>query len=91
MIRDLPQQQDEGVNEIIDLAVGIQAVDNTHSFIERIVQTRNVHRPVGLHAIVEVAALSPAWESYVAELREWLEARRAGLVEDMGAMMPVAS
>ncbi|MES2192704.1 MAG: AAA family ATPase [Pseudomonadota bacterium] len=91
MIRDLPQQQDEGTNEIIDLAVGIQAVDNTHSFIELIVQTLNVHRPVGLHAIVEVAALSPAWGAYVAELREWLVVRREGLVEDMGAIVPIAA
>ena len=85
MIRDLPQQEDEGVNEIIDLAVGIQAVDDTHSFIELIVRTLNVHRPVGMNSIVKVAALSPAWGPYVAELREWLVTRRAGLIEDTGA------
>lgn len=82
MIRDLSQQDDEGVNEIIDLAVGIEAVDDTHSFIELIVRTLNVHRPVGMNSIVKVAALSPAWEPYVAELREWLVTRRAGVIED---------
>lgn len=85
MICNLPRQHDEGTNEIIDLAVGIEAVDDTHSFIELIVQTLNVHRPVGLNEIVKVAALSPAWELYVAELREWLVARRPGLIEEMGA------
>ena len=91
MVRDLPQQEDEGMNEIIDLAAGIEAVDDTHSFIQLIVQTLNVRRPVGLNEIVKVAALSPAWEPYVAELRQWLVARRPGLIEDMGAMAPTAA
>lgn len=82
MIRNLPQKQDEGVNEIIELAVGIEAVNDTHSFIKIIVQTLNVSRSVGFSAIVKAAALSPDWELYVAELREWIEARRAGLIED---------
>lgn len=91
MIRELPQQQDEGVNEIINLAAGIEAVDDTHSFIELIVQTLNVHRPVGLNAIAKVAALSPEWDAYVAELREWLVARRPGLIEEVGAVVPAAA
>ncbi|WP_244109301.1 AAA family ATPase [Burkholderia anthina] len=91
MIRNLPQQQDEGANEIIDLAGGIEAVDDTHSLIELIVQTLNVHRPVGLSAIVNVAALSPVWDLYVAELREWLVARRPGLIEDVRAAAPAAA
>ncbi|MDC7690376.1 ATP-binding protein [Vogesella indigofera] len=91
MIRELPRQQDEGVNEIIDLAVGIEAVDDTHSFIELIVRTLNVQRPVGLNAIAKAAALSPSWEPYVAELREWLVARRANFIEDMGAMVPAVA
>jgi len=91
MIRDLPRQQDEGVNEIIDLALSIGAVDDTHLLIELIVQTLNVHRSVGLSTIVRVAALSPAWEDYVAELREWLVARRPELIEDMEVLAPAAA
>lgn len=91
MIRDLPKQEDEGVNEIIDIAVCIEAVDDTHSFIEIILQTLNVRRPVGLNTIVSVAARSPAWEPYVAELRQWLLARRPSLIEDIGATLPTAA
>lgn len=87
MIRNLPQQQDEGMNEIINLAAGIEAVNDTHSFIELIVQTLNVNRPVGLNTIVKVAGLSPSWGPYVAELREWLTARRPELIEDSGALV----
>jgi hypothetical protein len=84
MIRELPHQDDEAAKEIIDLAVGIEAVDDTHSFIELIVDTLNVHRPVGLNAIIKVAALSPAWELYVEELRAWLVSRRPRFIEEVG-------
>lgn len=83
MIRNLPQQEDEAVNEIIDLAVGIEAVDDTHSFIALIIQTLNVNRQVGLSAIVKAAALSPTWGAYVGELRAWIEAHRPALLEEM--------
>ena len=89
MIRHLPPQQDDGINEIIDLAVGIQAVDDTHSLIELIVRTLNVQRTVGLTQIVRVASLSPDWENYVAELREWLTVRRPGLIEELVPAAPV--
>jgi len=91
MIRDLPLQQDAGVNEIIELAQGIQAVDDTHSFVELIIKTLNVHRPVGMSNIVRVAALSPAWEPYVAELRAWLQERRAGVIEDFATAAPATA
>lgn len=89
MIRNLPQQEDPGVNEIIGLAHDIQAVDDTHSFVELIIQTLNVHRSVGMANIVRVAALSPAWGPYVEELRAWLTERWPAFVEDLGAAVPV--
>lgn len=91
MIRNLPRQQDAGENEVIDLAVGIEAVDDTHLFIELILQTLNVSRTAGMNTVVKVAALSPAWGPYVAELREWLVARRQAHIEDMGAIVPAAA
>jgi ABC-type lipoprotein export system ATPase subunit len=91
MIRDLPEQKEAGANEIIDLAMGIEAVGDTHSLIARIVETLNVNRAVGLNTIVRVAALSPAWSHYVTELREWLETRQPGLIEDMGAVVQAAA
>lgn len=91
MIRDLPPQQDAGFNEIIDLAQGIQAVDDTHSFVELIIQTLNVHRSVGMNNIVRVAALSPAWNSYVEELRAWLVERRPAFIEEFAPPMPAGA
>lgn len=91
MIRNLPQQLDDGVNEIIGLAQAIQAVDDTHSFVESIIETLNVHRSVGMNNIVKVAALSPAWDPYVEELRVWLVEHRPGVIEDFGLAVPAAN
>lgn len=87
MIRNLPRQSDEGANEIIGLAASIDAVEDTHSFINLIVKTLNVYLPVGLNEIVKVASRSPAWNSYVAELREWLNVRRSLFIEDTESHM----
>jgi hypothetical protein len=89
MICDLPPQQDPSVNEIIELAQSIQAVQDNHSFVDLIIHTLNVNRPVGMHSIVKVAALSPDWAEYVDELRNWLEERRPLFIEDFEA--PVAN
>jgi ABC-type lipoprotein export system ATPase subunit len=76
MICKLPQQQyEDGTREIIELAQRIQAVDNTHSLINLIIETLNIQYNVGLNEIVRVAAESPFWETYVSELREWLMVR----------------
>ena len=88
MIRNLPQQNDESINEIIGLAQNIQAVDDTHSFVELIIETLNTHRPVGMSHIVRAAALSPAWDPYVEELRTWLVDRRSAVIEDFESAAP---
>jgi Fe-S cluster assembly ATPase SufC len=91
MICSLPKQEEEEAREIVGLAVSIEAVDDTHSFIELIIKTLNVQRSVGLNSIVKVAARSPSWEPYIGELRNWLEARRPRFIEDMGAGVPTAA
>jgi hypothetical protein len=91
MIRDLPHQQDAGVNEIIGLAQGINAVDDTHSFVKLIIETLNVQRSVGMNSIVRVAALSHAWEPYVEELRAWLVERKDEFIEDFKPEVPAVA
>jgi hypothetical protein len=89
MIRQLPPQQDVCDNEIIGLAQDIQAVEDSHSFVQLIIQTLNVARPVGMSNIVRVAALSPAWSAYVEELRDWLIKHRREVIEDFEPAAPV--
>ncbi|MDZ5787378.1 AAA family ATPase [Stenotrophomonas maltophilia] len=88
MIRSLPPQDDIEGTEIIELAQGIEAVDDTHSFIELIISTLNINRAAGLSRIVDVASRSPHWQLYVSELREWLELRQASVIESDTKPLP---
>lgn len=77
MIRELFDNANAGdvnadAREIIDIAMEIHAVDDNHSFLNRIIETLNLDRAVGLAKIVEVAAASPRWPEYVLELNNWL-------------------
>lgn len=85
MICDLPQQADPGTNEIIELARSIEVVVDPHSFIDLIVQTLNMQRPVCLNKIVGAASISHRWAPYVAELREWINARRPEVLDELAA------
>lgn len=82
MVRNLANQEDEGVNEIVQIANMIQVVDDTHSFVGKIIDTLNIDRAVGLSKIVEVASLSPLWADYVQELRAWLAALQHEFLEN---------
>lgn len=67
--------------EIITLAREIEAVADNHSFTYQIIQTLDLEPHVGIAKIVAVASLSDLWPPYVAELRAWLVARRAQVLE----------
>ena len=83
MIKYLPFQQESALNEIIRIAQGVEAVDDNHNFINKIIETLNITRASGLSSIIQVAARSVHWPDYVLELRAWLVARRALYVEDL--------
>jgi len=67
--------------EIIMLAREIEAVADNHSFTYQIIQTLDLETHVGNAKIVATASLSDRWQPYVAELRAWLVARRAQVLE----------
>lgn len=82
MIKGLVQQADEAANEIIQIAHTINAVDDTHSFVGKIVESLNIDQAVGLSMIVRVASLSPQWPDYVQEIRAWLTCLRPEFLEN---------
>lgn len=82
MIARLPTQSDGAMNEIIEIAVGLEAVGDVHLFVENIIRTLNVHRHSGFSSIVKTAAMSPDWEAYVQELRAWLVLQRPRVIEE---------
>lgn len=67
--------------EIIMLAREIEAVADNHSFTYQVIQTLDLEPHVGNAKIVATASLSEQWPTYVAELRAWLQVRRAQVLE----------
>lgn len=76
MIRELNQGEHPGYEEIIQLAQGIEAVDDNHSLVHQILTTLAIDASAGHSKIVATAARSPLWSAYVMELCVWLEQRR---------------
>ncbi|WP_081034022.1 AAA family ATPase [Comamonas thiooxydans] len=91
MICDLPDQADELSNEIIRIARSINAVDDTHSLINKILEHLNIQRSVGLSYIIKTATQSDSWAAYVAELRDWLNTRHQELNEELGAIPAIGT
>lgn len=67
--------------EIIMLARQIVAVGDSHNFTHGIIKTLDLEMHVGNAKIVAIASLSAQWSDYVAELRAWLVARQALVLE----------
>lgn len=67
--------------EIIMLAREIEAVADNHSFTYQVIQTLDLEPHVGNAKIVATASRSDRWPTYVAELRAWLVARQAQVLE----------
>lgn len=81
MVRELDPVVHPECAEIIQLAREIEAVADNHNFTYQIIQILDLETHVGNAKIVAVAALSDQWPAYVAELRGWLAARQAQVLE----------
>ncbi|WP_261794621.1 ATP-dependent nuclease [Bacillus paralicheniformis] len=72
------------LNQIVETAKDIQKVDNTHKYVDDIIERMNYQsKEVGLSKIIDVASQHEKWEHYIAPLKKWLKARRDELVEDV--------
>lgn len=81
MIRTLPAPLDDEAQEVVQIANQIQVVDDTHSFIGKIIEALNYDRVVSLALIVRVASRSPHWPGYIQGVQAWLEALRDDFIE----------
>ncbi|WP_363502384.1 AAA family ATPase [Burkholderia sp. LMU1-1-1.1] len=81
MIIGLNPEQNETAREIILISRGIVAVADNHSFTHQVIEILDMGEQAGNAKIVATAALSDQWAIYTGELRAWLQARRADVLE----------
>jgi AAA15 family ATPase/GTPase len=83
IICNLPHQQNEEFNEIINVARQIKAVDNAHMFADGIISRMDYERNVGLSKIIDIVSLSPEWIAFKQPIVDWLQQKRVILEESL--------
>lgn len=74
--KELPTQNSEEYNEIINVAKAIHATDNSHKYIDLIIKTMDYERAVGLKVITDLIALSERWQNFGVEIKDWLSSKK---------------
>ena len=60
-------------NEIIKVARQIEAVDDSHKYVDDIITRLDLNRDVGLSKIIDLFSSTQAWSGYVANVKDWLD------------------
>lgn len=81
LIVALPTQNSEEYNEIINVAKTIHATDNSHKYIDLIIENMDYERSVGLKVITDLIALSDRWQNFGVEIKDWLSYKKPDIKE----------
>jgi ABC-type lipoprotein export system ATPase subunit len=81
IIISLKDTDDNERNEIIEVAKQIVAVNNSHKFVDDIIQRLDWNRDVGLSKIIDLISSTQEWANYVSNVNDWLTSKKA-LVEE---------
>lgn len=85
MICALRYTHNEEFNEIIDAAREIIVVDNSHKYVDDIIERLGWDKSEGLTKIIDLASSSADWEHYINPIKVWLEARAQIVREDLAS------
>lgn len=61
--------------EIIEIAKEIIVVNNSHKYIDEIINRLDLDREIGLSKIVDLLSSTDVWENYVANIRLWFNSK----------------
>lgn len=81
LICNIPNSDNEEFQEIIDAAVDIVVPDESHKYINDIIDRIGLERKVGLSKIIDLVATTEEWEKYTADIKEWLREKIEPLLE----------
>jgi AAA15 family ATPase/GTPase len=81
IICNIGQSDNEEFQEIIDAANEIIVADESHKYINEIIERLGLERKVGLSKIIDLVATTEAWNEYTAEIKAWLSDKIGPLLE----------
>jgi AAA15 family ATPase/GTPase len=71
-------------NEIVDTAKEIQNVENTHKYVDEIIERIGYkNKEVGLSKIIDIVSMHESWEDFISPIKSWLITRVNQLTEDI--------
>jgi predicted ATPase len=68
--------------EIIQVARQINNPGNTHKFFDDIITRMDLTRDVGLSKLVDILSMTPEWDNIKFNIKNWLDRKKRGLVEE---------
>lgn len=80
-IGKLKLSQHPGLKDMIRSARGIEAVDDSHKFIDILIDDLGLERAVGLSQIVDAFSLTAEWDGFTAKIRTWIAPKIDALSE----------
>ncbi|MDO7597759.1 MAG: AAA family ATPase [Pseudomonadota bacterium] len=84
IIRNLTASQNAEHQEIINVAKEINVADESHKYIDDIIERLGLDRGVGLNKIITLVSGTEEWQEYTAEITDWLEQKITPLLEEQG-------
>lgn len=84
IIRKLTGPQNAEHQEIINAAKEIHVADESHKYIDYIIERLGLGRSVGLNKIITPVSGTEEWQEYTAEINDWLEQKITPLLEEQG-------
>lgn len=81
IICNIGQSDNEEFQEIIDAANDIIVADESHKYINEIIERLGLERKVGLSKIIDLVATTEAWNEYTSEIKAWISDKIIPLLE----------
>lgn len=80
---EMAEVESEDVNEILREAQQLPIADDSHAYLNDIINNMGVERTVGLARVVDAFAKSDAWTGYIAPIHDWLASKLEEIREDV--------
>lgn len=75
-------QEDQEDQEIIKAAKDIIVRDNSHKYIDDLIERMDYIKAVGLQKIIDLVSQSDQWEVFIQEIKKWLESKKENILEN---------
>jgi hypothetical protein len=82
IIINLDASDNDEWNEIVEVAKQIIVVDDSHKYVDNIINKLDWDRGTGLSKIIDLVSSTQQWNEYVADVKDWLISKKVLVQEN---------